>query len=93
MVEYPIVVYEPKCWTVYVHVVPKEIRSSPDKDDYYDKYYVGITSRGGKNRWLNGRGYINQGFYNTIKKYGWNNIKHIIIIENISLQYASYLEI
>lgn len=93
MVEYPIVVYEPKCWIVYVHIVPKEIRSSPEKDDYFDKYYVGITSRGSKNRWLKGKGYGDQGFFNSIKKYGWDNIKHVILVENISLSYASYLEI
>lgn len=63
MVEYPIVVYEPRCWTVYVHVVPKEIRSSPDRDDYYDKYYVGITKRGVDKRWgKNGYEYKTQVF-------------------------------
>ena len=63
---------ENNIWTVYVHIVPKEI------SDYdYDKYYVGITSKTVEFRWKkDGYGYINQPFYNAIQKYGWNNIEH-----------------
>lgn len=93
MVEYPIVVYEPKCWTVYVHVVPKEIRSSPDRDDYYDKYYVGITSQPVVQRWgYKGYGYRKQIFSHPINKYGWDNIRHYIIATGLSKLFACEFE-
>lgn len=93
MLEYPIVVYEPKCWTVYVHIVPKEIRSSPDRDDYYDKYYVGITGQPVAQRWGNkGYGYRKQIFSYPINKYGWDNIKHYVIATGLSRQFACEFE-
>lgn len=81
-----------RIWTVYVHIVPKDVRSSPDKDDYYDKYYVGITSRDPKYRWRNGEGYKDQVFYNPIKKYGWDNIQHEIVAERLTKDEACNLE-
>lgn len=38
-------------WTVYVHIIPKEL-SGYD----WDKYYVGITSQLPSKRWKNGSG-------------------------------------
>ena len=48
-------------WTVYVHIVPKELSGYKN-----DKYYVGITSVGVKNRWHGGSNYKGQIFYNPI---------------------------
>lgn len=57
------------------------------------KKYIGITSVGIDRRWgYNGNGYIGQIFYNAIQKYGWNNIKHEILNQNISEKDAKKLE-
>ena len=94
MLEYPIVVYEPMCWSVYIHTVPKEVRSSPEKDDYYDKYYVGITKLNPQKRWgLNGYEYRNQIFGNAIRLYGWDNIQHNVVITGIGRMLACQFEI
>ena len=70
---------EEKIWKVYLHTVPKEI-SGYD----WDKYYVGITHHPTKIRWgLSGQGYKGQFFYKAISKYGWDNIKHEILYENL----------
>ena len=74
-------------WTVYVHIVPKELSGYKN-----DKYYVGITSVGVKNRWHGGSNYKGQIFYNAIKKYGWNNIKHEIIAEHLTKDEACNFE-
>ena len=78
-------------WKVYVHIVPKEL-SGHD----WDKYYVGITSQSPKARWKNGRGYKyrkNDHFWNAICKYGWSNIIHEIIAENLTKEEATSFEI
>lgn len=60
-------------WLVYVHLSPS------------NKIYVGITSRDPNYRWLNGKGYTRcSKFYNAILKYGWDNIQHFIIAQNLS---------
>lgn len=68
-------------WTVYVHIVPKEISGYE-----WDKYYVGITSRKVEQRWgMTGNGYSqNAHFSQAIKKYGWENIAHKIIAEGLT---------
>lgn len=68
---------------VYMHVFPN------------DKIYVGITSKEPEKRWLkDGYGYRNQQVvYSAIKKYGWNNIQHIVIARNISYESAKNIEI
>lgn len=78
---------ENNIWTVYIHIVPKEI------SDYdYDKYYVGITSKSVEKRWANGFGYHSQPFYNAIKKYGWDNMEHHIIAEHLTEYEAKEFE-
>ena len=67
-------------YTVYMHIAPN------------DKKYVGIT-KNIKGRWKNGYGYASSPhFYNAILKYGWDNIKHTIIAENLTIEQACKLE-
>lgn len=69
-------------YTVYQHIMPN------------GKTYIGITSLEPKKRWLNGRGYkSNKHLFNAIKKYGWDNIEHIIIKTNLFKEDAEAMEI
>ena len=69
-------------YTVYAHITPN------------NKLYIGITHlkpiyRYGKD------GYGYHGctlFYRAIQKYGWDNIKHIILLENLSKEMACECE-
>ena len=66
---------------VYVHFCPN------------GKVYVGITQQKPKKRWgSNGCNYsANKHFFAAIKKYGWENIKHVVYeVETIEEMY--YLE-
>ena len=64
-------------YIVYMHTTPN------------NKVYIGITCQNPKKRWAYGYGYKkNKYFFSAIQKYGWNNIKHIIIAENLSKEYA-----
>lgn len=58
-----------------------------------NKMYIGIT-RNINGRWAN-NGYNYKGcthFYNAIQKYGWDNFKHLVLIDNISLSVAQICE-
>lgn len=69
-------------WTVYEHWSPS------------GKVYVGITSQSIKVRWQNGNGYIKcKTFYRAIRKYGWENMKHIIVSSNLGEKTAKNIEI
>ena len=69
-------------FTLYMHTVPN------------GKKYIGITKRNPKERWNRGSGYrSNEEFYQDIKKYGWGNIKHEILLSNISQEEAEEWEI
>lgn len=62
------------------------------------KVYVGQTARKNpKDRWRNGNGYryknCDTPFYKSILKYGWNNIRHIIVATDLSKTEADDLEI
>lgn len=70
-----------ECYKVYMHITPN------------DKKYIGITSRELNERWGNGKGYKTQVFGRAINKYGWNNIKHIIIDEDLNKEEAIKKEI
>lgn len=69
-------------YVVYKHTTPN------------NKVYIGITCRNPIIRWQNGVGYRNnKHFYNAIKKYGWNNIKHEILFTGLTQEEACKKEI
>lgn len=72
-----------KTWTVYMHKTPN------------NKVYIGITCRETKKRWgKNGIYYKCQPyFYNAILKYGWENIEHTILYQNLSKEEAKEKEV
>lgn len=67
---------EDRIYKVYMHTLPN------------GKKYVGITKRNVNERWKNGNGYKNNcRFYNAIRKYGWDNITHEILFDNLTLKF------
>lgn len=66
------------CWSVYLHIFPN------------GKRYVGITSKDPVKRWgRSGSGYRGQSLmYSAIKKYGWDNIQHIVLCSGLSKESA-----
>lgn len=69
-------------YSVYMHVFPN------------NKIYIGITSNKVNRRWNNGLGYRkNILMFRAINKYGWNNIAHKILHENLSKDEAEEHEI
>lgn len=68
-------------YCVYIHTFPN------------GKKYVGQTKQNPEYRWNKGEGYKGQPYmYNAIRKYGWENIKHEVIIFNISRKEADKWE-
>lgn len=56
-----------KTYKVYIHLFPN------------NKRYIGVTTNPTYIRWVRGYGYKKQPhLYNAIKKYGWDNIEHIV---------------
>lgn len=72
-----------KPWKVYVHI-----------NKTNGKLYVGVTSKAKpEHRWREGRGYHeNTHFASAIKKYGWDNFKHIILFDDLTEEQAKYTE-
>jgi group I intron endonuclease len=58
------------------------------------KIYIGQTSQDPKKRWQNGESaYLhNPHFLNAIKKYGWDNFEHEILLEGLTQEEMSYWE-
>lgn len=69
-------------FTVYIHELPD------------GRKYVGLTSNCVEARWSGGNGYKNnKRFFNAILEFGWNNIKHIVVASELSVDEACMLEI
>lgn len=56
------------------------------------KRYIGQTCCTPNRRWQNGYGYVGQMFYRAIQKYGWDNIEHVIIADNLTSDEADLIE-
>lgn len=73
-----------KRYIVYEHLFPN------------GKRYFGITcKKDAKKRWENGFGYTKTKqpvMYNAIKKYGWENILHLILFEDLTKKQANEKE-
>ena len=56
--------------------------------------YIGQTGQDLEERWQNGEGYKqhNQMLYHQIKKYGWENINHILYKDNLTKKEADVIE-
>lgn len=58
------------------------------------KIYIGITLQKPEDRWINGKGYHHNSYMiNAINKYGWENIKHEILFDNLTKEQAIEKEI
>lgn len=58
------------------------------------KVYIGQTYKKPEERWRNGKGYRKSILLeNVIKKYGWENIKHEVLFENLNKISADCIEI
>ena len=69
-------------YCVYKHTFPNK------------KVYIGITSQNPLKRWAGGSGYRQQNLvFRAIKKYGWDNVKHEIVFDGLSLREAHEKEI
>ena len=56
--------------------------------------YIGKTDMNPEDRWLNGWGYKNCPLmFNAIIKYGWDNVKHEILYDNLTKEEAAEIEI
>lgn len=70
-----------KEYCVYMHIFPN------------GKRYIGQTKQKPEYRWNNGNGYIGCPYMDSaIKKYGWNNIEHEVIIDGIDREEANKWE-
>lgn len=68
-------------WTVYMHKFPNS------------KVYIGITSQNVNKRWNDGKGYKTQKLmWKAIQKYGWENIEHNILYDNLEERKAKEIE-
>lgn len=68
-------------YKVYIHIFPNQ------------KVYIGITRQKPEYRWRNGKKYNNNEYMtNAIQKYGWKNIKHIILYDGLSKEQAESKE-
>lgn len=61
---------------IYCHIFPN------------NKKYIGVSHQKPERRFRNGKGYKGQYVYKAIKKFGWNNIKYIILSKNLSWKEA-----
>lgn len=70
-----------KTYCVYRHITPS------------GKIYIGITRLSLQARWRYGSGYKhNPYFFRAIEKYGWDNIKHEVLLEGLTKEQAELAE-
>lgn len=70
-----------KSYKVYCHVFPD------------GKRYIGMTCKDVKARWNGGIGYDNQkSMFYAINKYGWDNVRHYILYDNLTKNEAAVYE-
>ena len=70
-----------KNFILYLHIAPS------------GKKYFGITGIKPEKRWNSGHGYKkNNHFWRAIEKYGWNNIRHIILADDLTKEDACLFE-
>ena len=68
-------------YKVYIHKFPN------------NKVYIGITKANVNRRWKNGTGYKTQSLmWKAIQKYGWGNIEHQILYDNLTSEEAKEKE-
>ena len=70
-------------YTVYKHTAPN------------GKVYIGQTKKTAFERWKNGKGYTchhHGWFWKAIEKYGWDNITHEILYDNLTKELADFYE-
>lgn len=71
-----------KCYKIYIHI-----------NKINGKKYIGQTKQPLEQRFRNGEGYKNSPkFYGAIKKYGWDNFKHIVLYDKLTLEDANRKE-
>lgn len=71
-----------KKYCVYAHLFPN------------NKAYIGLTKQSTSARWgVNGVGYKGQPVYDAIEEFGWDNIQHIILKDNLDFWEAQEFEI
>lgn len=70
-----------KEYCVYMHRFPN------------GKVYIGITSQEPEQRWRGGDGYKNQAVYRAIRKYGWGNVLHDVLLQGLTKAQAEQAEI
>lgn len=57
------------------------------------KKYIGMTRQDLKRRWRDGKGYEGQPVYDAILKFGWLNVRHEILFDNLTEEEAEIKEI
>ncbi len=68
-------------YKVYMHTFPN------------GKRYIGITCQNLERRWRGGKGYEGQVVYDAILKYGWDNIRHEKLFDNLTKEQAEAKEV
>lgn len=68
-------------WKLYCHTFPN------------GKRYIGITKQDPVKRWgKDGKGYKGQAVYAAIQKYGWDNVRHEVLLEGLTEAQAKHFE-
>ena len=72
---------EERDYCIYEHIFPNGM------------IYIGLTKQKPQSRWGGGEGYKKQKkIYSAICEFGWENIKHVIVKDNLTMEEAKELE-